>query len=57
MLILHECIVVMVLQENNLIFSFLRAIEALQCLSEDVLRHISTTVRYQVHEANDILYW
>ncbi|ELU09259.1 hypothetical protein CAPTEDRAFT_116372 [Capitella teleta] len=44
------------LQDLDVIYSFLHGMEALSCLREPALRSICSNVRYEQHEANDILY-
>ena len=41
----------------ELLLSFLHSMEALSCLRRDALSSICLAVRYQRHDANDILYW
>ncbi|KAK3091016.1 hypothetical protein FSP39_016500 [Pinctada imbricata] len=43
-------------QELDIIFSYLHGMEALSSLREPALRALCRTVRYEYHEANDILY-
>jgi len=45
------------LQDLDIIFSHLHGMEALSSLREPALRALCRTVRYETHEANDILYW
>lgn len=47
----------LMLQDLQYIFAHLHGMEALVQLREPALRAICKTVRYERHDANDILYW
>ena len=44
-------------QDLDIIYAFLHGMEALSCLREPALRGICRSVRFEYHDANDILYW
>uniref|UniRef100_A0A8C1L607 Rap guanine nucleotide exchange factor 2 n=1 Tax=Cyprinus carpio TaxID=7962 RepID=A0A8C1L607_CYPCA len=48
---------VSVLQDLQIVYSYLYGMEALSNLREHQLRYETTTVRYEQHEANEVLYY
>lgn len=49
--------VVMVVQDQSMIFAYLHGMEALANLREPALRALCSSVRYEWHDANEIIYW
>lgn len=44
-------------QDLKLIYSYMHVLEAVSSLKEANIRALCKTVRYERHDANDILYW
>lgn len=53
---LTECSCVY-LQDVDIIYAYMHGMESLCSLREAALRGICKSVRYEFHDANDILYW
>ena len=47
----------MVVQDQAMIFAYLHGMEALANLREPALRALCSSVRYEWHDANEIIYW
>uniref|UniRef100_A0A8C1PEU4 Rap guanine nucleotide exchange factor 2 n=1 Tax=Cyprinus carpio TaxID=7962 RepID=A0A8C1PEU4_CYPCA len=53
----HDLLYVSVLQDLQIVYSYLHGMEALSNLREHQLRLMCETVRYEQHEANEVLYY